>query len=69
LWNAAISLANIPAFHNDNVGVSLWMNNITNKKYMLDGVSGFPWIQPGAQDVSVLFGDPRTFGINITYRH
>lgn len=63
LFNARLTLDNIPLSENtSNVAVSLWVKNLTDRtyhEYGLDMVNALGWA--GAH-----FGDPRTWGVDLT---
>lgn len=59
LWNARFSLADI-AVPGGGLDAALWVRNITDEEYY---VSHFNALFPSA-----IFGDPRRYGIDLTYR-
>lgn len=69
VWNTRLSMVGIPVGpgSNGDLTVGLWIKNVTDKKYpafVLDyGKYGTPY---GAVST---WGDPRTYGIDLTYRY
>jgi len=57
LVNARLTLSDIALAHG-TLAVSMWVNNLTDKKYELYHNFG-----------AVIFGEPRNFGANLTYRY
>lgn len=63
LINARLSLTDIPLGQNgNNLQVSLWGKNLTDAEYV---VFGFPLAGIGATEI---YGTPRTYGIDLTYK-
>ncbi|WP_186453993.1 TonB-dependent receptor [Denitratisoma sp. DHT3] len=68
LWNTRLSMAGIPVGpgSNGDLTVGLWIKNVTDKKYpayVIDyGKFGTPF---GAAST---WGEPRTYGVDLTYR-
>jgi len=65
IWNARLALSQIKAGPSDNgrVSVALWIKNLTDKKYLT-------MVNPGwVTDMSGNWGDPRTVGLDLTYKY
>ncbi len=63
LWNARLTLADIPVGDGGTLKVSLWGENLTDEEYV---VFAFPVGDP-AVSIAQAFGDPRTYGLSVTY--
>jgi iron complex outermembrane receptor protein len=65
LWNARLALSQIKAGPKDEgrVTVALWAKNLTNKKYLIMANPG--WVT----DMSGNWGEPRTVGLDLTYKY
>ena len=65
LWNARIALSQIKAGSGDEgrVGVALWVKNLSDKKYLTMANPG--WVT----DMSGNWGEPRTVGLDLTYKY
>lgn len=61
LLNARLTLSEISA-GSGNVKVALWVKNIEDEQYVVDSVVSF-----AHADRAVLFGEPRSYGLDITY--
>jgi iron complex outermembrane receptor protein len=61
LWNAGVSWERVAG---SKVDVRLWGSNLTDKEYLSGTVSLLD--SPGT--ASVLWGAPRTFGLDVSYR-
>ena len=59
LWNARFSMADIRAL-GGGIDVALWARNITDEEYY---IAHFNALFPSA-----VFGDPRTYGVDLSYR-
>ena len=63
LFNGRLSLLNIDMGNNmGNLAMSIWGKNITDEEYI---ISAFPVGEP-AVSIGQAFGDPRTFGMDLT---
>lgn len=63
LFNARITLADISVGANSSkVTASLWVKNLADEEYIIDA---FPVGDPAAS-IGQTFGDPRTFGLDVT---
>lgn len=66
LFNARVSLADIPlGANNGKLKLSAWCKNLTDAEYV---VQGYPVNDPPIS-ITQAFGDPRTFGLDVTYRY
>ncbi len=63
LWNARLTLADIPVGNDSTLKVALWGENLTDEEYV---VFAFPVGNP-AVSIANAFGDPRTYGVSVTY--
>lgn len=69
IWNTRIAMSDIPVGpgKNGDLTVGLWVKNLTNKKYPAFNVDygsyGVPYGSVSA------WGDPRTYGLDVTYRY
>lgn len=62
ILNARLLLQDIPISNRSQLSVALWVKNLTDKEYAMDG---FRLSTAGA--MLVTFGEPRTFGLELTY--
>ena len=63
LWNARVTLADIPVGNTGSLKLALWGDNLTDEEYI---VFAFPIGDP-AVSIGQAFGDPRTYGVSATY--
>lgn len=63
LLNARFSVNDIPAF-GGLVNVALWGKNVLNEEYPLTAVDNLPHV-----DRAVIWGEPRTYGLDISYNY
>jgi len=63
LWNARLTLADIPVGNDGTLKLALWGENLTDEEYI---VFAFPVGNP-AVSIANAFGDPRTYGVSVTY--
>ena len=63
LLNGRITLSNIPAL-NGSFKISLWGKNLEDKEYVIDSVTSF-----AHADRAVLFGEPRSYGLDLSYEY
>jgi iron complex outermembrane recepter protein len=63
LLNARLTLSNITVGGGD-MSVALWGKNLENKEYVVDAVASFPHASR-----AVLFGEPRSYGIDLVYQY
>jgi iron complex outermembrane receptor protein len=63
LWNARLTLSDMPVSDRSNLAVALWVKNLTDKEYQTDG---FELLQTAGTRLAA-FGEPRTFGLEVTY--
>ena len=63
LLNARFSVNDIPAF-GGLINVGLWGKNVLNEEYPLTAVDNLPHI-----DRAVIWGEPRTYGLDISYNY
>ncbi len=64
LFNAKATLTDIPLGNNGhNLQISFWVKNLTDEAYVVNGF-------PVAQDLlnTVTYGQPRTYGLDLTYK-
>lgn len=62
IWNARLSLEEI-SLGSGELTVALWGKNLADEEYLVDGVVNFHW----SPKVGV-FGDPRSYGVDLIYR-
>ena len=62
LLNARLTLSDIPLDEAGSISLSAWGKNLTNYKYAM---FAFPMLFGEIQN----FGDPRTFGVDVTYKY
>ncbi|WP_027948844.1 TonB-dependent receptor [Haliea salexigens] len=64
MFSARVALSDIPAGDQGRVSIALWAKNLTDEEYYVHGIDfgafGFAANQ---------FGDPRTFGVEVTYNY
>lgn len=60
LVNAKLTLSEIPVGDDQKLQVSLWGKNLTDEEYRVTGIPFGPWTISN-------FGDPRTYGVEVTY--
>lgn len=63
LWNARLTLRDIPVSERGTLAVALWAKNLTDEEYQTDG---FELNQTAGARLAT-FGEPRTFGLEVTY--
>ena len=63
LLNARLTLSEIPAGQG-SFKVALWGKNLEDKQYMIDSIATF-----SNTDKAVLFGPPRSYGIDLSYEY
>ncbi len=61
LWNARLTLADIPVGSEAEMRVALWGKNLADKEYLVDVVGAFSWSSAVGS-----FGHPRSFGVDLT---
>lgn len=62
LFNAKVSLSEIPFGRDGSLEVALWGANLTDEEYIVMAFPGGPTTEIQA------FGDPRTYGFDLTYK-
>ncbi len=62
LWNARLSLTEMEVFGNGTLGVALWIRNLSDEEYQLDG---FGLSTTGS--TLLTYGEPRTYGLQLSY--
>ncbi len=67
LWNARVALEEINVGENETMELALWGKNLTNEEYRANGI---PVANALGQFVggANYYGDPRTYGVDATYR-
>jgi len=63
LVDAMITLDNIPLVRDGNLSLSLWGRNITDKQYQINSVD----LLENLGFLAGNFGDPRTYGLTLSY--
>ena len=63
LVNARLSLSDI-AFADGRLGAGIWAKNLLDTEYELTAVDNLP-----QADRSVIWGEPRTFGLDVFYEY
>jgi iron complex outermembrane recepter protein len=63
LLNTRLSLSDMP-FAGGRLGAGLWVKNLLEEEYELTAVDNLP-----SADRSVIWGEPRTFGLDIFYEY
>ena len=63
LVNARFSLADVP-LAGGRLGAGLWAKNLLDEEYELTAVDNLP-----SADRSVIWGEPRTYGIDVFYEY
>lgn len=66
ILNGRIAIANITTVGSQSLDVGIWGKNLTGEAYRLNGIPGFGSTN-GAGDGINYYGDPRTFGADVTY--
>lgn len=64
LWNARLSLNDIPVGEQGNLNIGLWSKNLADEEYEITAVDNLPHA-----DRAVLWGEPRTYGLDVIYRY
>ncbi|MCY4046062.1 MAG: TonB-dependent receptor [Cellvibrionales bacterium] len=67
LLNGRIAITDIITTGTQSVDIGLWGKNLTAEAYRLNGIPGFG-AENGFSDGINYYGDPRTFGADVTYR-
>lgn len=62
LWNARLSLANIPVSPKNQFGINLWAKNLTNEDIQMDAFK-----VPTTGGTFMNYGTPRTYGVQLVY--
>lgn len=65
VWNARLALREIAVSERGQLTVALWGKNLTDKEYQLDG---FEMLTTAGTRLAT-FGEPRTFGLEVTYNY
>ncbi len=64
LWNARLGVSDIALGNYGNLSVGLWSKNLTDEEYALTAIDN----QPHA-DRSVIWGEPRSYGLDLIYQY
>ncbi|CAH0990201.1 Metal-pseudopaline receptor CntO [Sinobacterium norvegicum] len=68
LVNGRVILSEIAGISEGELQVAAWGKNLTNEEYYVHGINfGDPAVGGGGN--AVIFGDPRSFGMDVTYRY
>lgn len=62
LWNARLSLTEVELSGSGKLGFALWIRNLTDEEYQLDGFG-----LPTTGSTLLTYGEPRTYGVQISY--
>ncbi|MFK8049863.1 MAG: TonB-dependent receptor [Halioglobus sp.] len=62
LWNARLSLTEWKISSSGALGFALWIRNLTDEEYQLDGFG-----LPTTGSTLVTYGEPRTYGVQLSY--
>jgi iron complex outermembrane receptor protein len=66
--NARISLSEIDVGAGDNtLKVSLWGKNLSDEEYRINGIPAVNPVTGAVDRASNYYGDPRTYGLDVTY--
>jgi len=60
LINARISLSDIPVGEDRSLQVAAWVKNLTDEEYRVNTIPFGLW-------ATSYFGDPRTYGVDLSY--
>jgi len=67
LWDARLTLSDIPLDMRGALRVSLWGKNLLDEEYVVYSLSLFP--APLIDSLVNAYGTPRTYGLDITYQY
>jgi iron complex outermembrane receptor protein len=67
LFNARLSLKDIPVGAGHTLTASLWAKNLTDEEYRSFEMRWFDNVGPGSADI-VQYGEPRTIGADVTFK-
>lgn len=62
LWNARLSLTDVQLSGKGTLGFALWIRNLTDEEYQLDGFG-----LPTTGSTLLTYGEPRTYGVQLSY--
>ncbi|MGB1457999.1 TonB-dependent receptor [Spongiibacter marinus] len=63
VWNARFGVSDMP-FAGGNLSVAAWGKNLTDEEYAITAIDNQP-----QSDRSVLWGEPRSYGLDLIYRY
>ena len=62
LWNGRLSLSQVPVSRFGTLNIGLWGKNLGDEEYEITAIDNLPH-----SDRAVIWGEPRTYGIDVIY--